>query len=246
MLLDIILATVMVSLISLVGVALLVLSKKTLDLLLFIIVSFATGALLATAFFDVLPEAVALTDAKAVFTVVLASILSFFVLERIIHWHHEHHLHHEHEKPVGYMVLLGDGLHNFFDGVAISAAFIASPALGIATTLAVITHEIPHELSNFTLLLYAGFSTTKAIVFNLASALVSIVGALAFYYLAGSVQNLEAYGLAFTTGSFIYIACTDLLPELHKEEQMRKSLMQLAAMLAGVLVIWVMTLYLNV
>ncbi|MDD5339940.1 MAG: ZIP family metal transporter [Candidatus ainarchaeum sp.] len=238
MLLEIILATVVVSLISLVGVVLISLKKEILDTLVFMILSFATGSLLAAAFFDLFPEAIDKMESGTVFTFALAGMMAFFIMERLVHWHHEHHDHHVHEKPIGYLVLIGDGVHNFFDGVAIAASFMTAPQIGIATTLAIILHEIPQELSDFSLLLYAGFSKTKALLFNLLSALTAIAGALGFYFLAGYVNNLEAYGLAFTAGGFLYIAGTDLLPELHKEEQTVKSVMQLAMMFFGILLMW--------
>lgn len=238
MLLEIILATVIVSLISLVGVVLLALKKEMLDTLVFLILSFAIGSLLAAAFFDLFPEAISKMDSGTVFTFALAGIMAFFIMERLVHWHHKHHDHRQHEKPIGYLVLIGDGVHNFFDGVAIAASFMASPQIGIATTLAIILHEIPQELSDFTLLLYAGFSRTKALLFNLLSAFTAIAGALGFYYLAGYVNNLEAYGLAFTAGGFIYIAGTDLLPELQKEEKTAKSIMQLVMMFLGIFLMW--------
>ncbi|VVC03353.1 Zinc transporter ZupT [Candidatus Bilamarchaeum dharawalense] len=239
MLLEIIIATVVVSLVSLIGVALLSLNKKTMDTTVFVILSFAIGTLLAATFFDLFPEALEKLDARSVFTTTLGGIIVFFIIERLVHWHHEHHDHAKHEKPVAWLVLIGDGVHNFFDGVAIAASFLTSMELGVTTTLAIIAHEIPQELSDFTLLRYAGFSTKKALAFNFVSALTAIAGALAFYYLAGYVDNIEPYGLAFTAGAFIYIAGTDLLPELHKEEKRSKSMVQLVAMLLGIATIWV-------
>jgi zinc and cadmium transporter len=246
MLFEIIAATVLVSLVSLVGILLLGLKKKTLDKLVFIILAFATGSLLAAAFLDLLPEALSGIEPEVAFPIVLSSIIFMFILERIVHWHHEHHDHAKHEKPVAYLVLVGDGVHNFFDGVAIAASFMASPSLGVTTTLAIMLHEIPQELSDYTLLIYAGFSKTKAAVANLLSALTAVIGALAFVYFSSFVDNIQYYGLAFTAGSFIYIACTDLLPELHKEEKRLKSVMQLGAVIAGMVVIWAMTTYLGV
>ncbi len=241
----IIVATVVVSLISLVGISLLSLNKKTMNEIVFIILSFATGSLLAAAFFDLFPEAIGKMDSNTVFATALAGIITFFVLERLVHWHHEHHDHAKHEKPIGYLVLVGDGVHNFFDGVAIAASFITSVELGVTTTIAIIAHEIPQELSDFTLLTYAGFSVKKALAFNLISALTAILGALGFFYLSGHIANLEAYGLAFTAGAFIYIAGTDLLPELHKEEERSKSVIQLAAMLIGIVTIWALITHLG-
>jgi zinc and cadmium transporter len=246
MLFEIIVATILVSLMSLVGILLLSFNKETLDRLVFIILAFATGSLLAAAFLDLLPEALSGIRPESAFPLTLAGIILMFVLERIVHWHHEHHDHAAHEKPVAYMVLLGDGVHNFFDGVAIAASFIASPALGVTTTIAIILHEIPQELSDYTLLLYAGFSPRKAAWTNLLSGLTALLGAVAFYYSSSMVEDIQYFGLAFTAGIFIYISCTDILPEMHKEGERSKSIMQLAAILAGILMIWAMTNTLHV
>ncbi|NYZ74212.1 ZIP family metal transporter [Candidatus Micrarchaeota archaeon] len=239
MLLEIVLATVFVSLLSFSGIILLSLQKKTQDALVFIILGFATGSLLAAAFFDLLPEAITGLPSGSVFAFTLAGIMVFFILESMVHWHHEHHDHKEHEKPVAYLVLIGDGIHNFFDGVAIAAGFLVSLPLGLATTFAIMMHEIPQEISDFTLLTYAGFSTKKALIANLLSGLTSVLGALFFFYLSGYVQNLQFYGLAFAAGGFIYIAASDLIPELHKQGKMRVWV-QLAAILAGIAVMWLL------
>lgn len=247
MLLEIILATIFVSMVSLVGIAFLRLNKKTLDSVVFIILSFATGSLLAAAFFDLLPEAIdGGLAVSTVFMTVLAGIVVFFALERLVNWHHEHHDHEVHEKPVGYLILIGDGLHNFFDGVAIAASFIISPAVGITTVIAISLHEIPQELGDYTLLTYSGFSPRKALAFNLLSALASVAGGILFFYLSGFINGLASYGLAFSAGSFIYIACTDLIPELHKEEAKSKAVIQLVAVLAGIFMIWAMVNTLHV
>jgi len=241
MLFEIIAATLLVSLISLIGVLLLSLKKKMLETVTFVILAFATGSLLGAAFLHILPEAVESMEPHVVFPIVLGSMLMFFVLEQFVHWHHEHHDHKTHEKPMAYLVLVGDGVHNFFDGVAISAAFLTSPEVGITSTIAIIMHEIPQEISDFTLLIYAGFSRTKALATNLISGLTAVLGAIGFYYLSGIVENLEVYGLAFAAGGFIYIASTDIIPELHKEEKKSKSVIQFFSILAGVLMIWVLT-----
>jgi zinc and cadmium transporter len=238
MLIEIIFATLVVSAMSLVGISLISLDKKTMDNVVFIILSFAIGTLLAATFFDLFPEALESGDSQIVFGTALAGILTFFILERLVHWHHEHHDHSTHEKPVAWLVVIGDGVHNFFDGVAISASFLTSMEVGITTTFAIIVHEIPQELSDFTLLRYAGFSTKKALAFNLISALASVMGAVFFFYASEHIENIEPIGLAFTAGAFLYIAATDLLPELHKEEEKSKSIIQLVAMLLGIATIW--------
>ena len=241
MLLEILSASFLVGLVSLVGLALLPLREKLLDKIMFFVMSFAIGAIFAAAFFDLLPEALGKLGSKTVFAATLAGILCFFLLERIVRWHHGHHVNHEHEKPFAQLILVGDALHNFFDGIAISAAFLTSLPVGVSTTFAIIMHEIPHELSNYTLLLYGGFSREKALFYNFLSALIALVGAALFYYLSTIVSDLEALGIAFTAGTFIYIAGTDLVPELHNEENPRKSVLQFAAILVGIAVIWVTT-----
>ncbi len=237
---EIIASTLFVSLLSLVGLILLPLNKKTVDDLVFFILSVAAGALFATAFYDLLPEAIAGLGQQTVFTAAFAGIISFFVLERVIHWHHGHQDHSEDIKPIAYLILIGDGMHNFFDGVAIAASYMASFELGLATTFAVTVHEIPHELSDYTMLIYGGFTKRKALIYNLISALTAIAGGVLFYYLSGYVTNMKFFGLAFTAGTFIYIAGTDLLPELHKEETIVRSIAQIISMIAGAAIVWFM------
>ena len=242
----IILATVIVSLISLVGIFLLSLKPKTLDALLIVFISFATGAMFAGAFIDLLPEAMEKLDSKTASLTVLVGILVFFIVEKLIYWHHHHHSKHEEkEKPLAYLNLIGDGIHNFFDGAAIAASFMASYELGIATTIAIIAHEIPQEIGDFSLLIYSGFTKTKALLFNLLSALTAIIGAVLFYYSSSFIQNSQGLGLAFAAGTFIYIAGADLMPELQKELNIKKSFIQFIAMLIGILLIWFIVTYLR-
>ena len=243
----IIAATVIVSLISLVAIALFLVDKKKLDAALFYLVSFSAGALLGAAFFDLLPDAIAGIDAHMALGLVFIGLVSAFVLEKIIHWHHHHHIDHEgeHKHPLGLLTLIGDTFHNFFDGVAISAAFIVSAPLGIATTLAVILHEIPHEIGNFSLLIYSGYSRKTALLFNFFTALASIGGGVLFFYFSGMIGHIEAYALAFTAGTFIYVASADLMPELHKEKRPKSSLVQLLLLLLGAALIWLMAAYLG-
>ncbi len=242
----IILATVIVSLISLVGIFLLSLKPKTLDALLTVFISFATGAMFAGAFIDLLPEAMEKLDSRTASLTVLVGILVFFIVEKLIYWHHHHHSKHEEkEKPLAYLNLIGDGIHNFFDGAAIAASFMASYELGIATTIAIIAHEIPQEIGDFSLLIYSGFTKTKALLFNLLSAFTAIAGALLFYYSSSFIKNSQGLGLAFAAGTFIYIAGADLMPELQKELNIRKSFVQFIAMLVGILLIWLVVTYLH-
>ncbi|MDO8554012.1 MAG: ZIP family metal transporter [Candidatus Micrarchaeota archaeon] len=247
---QILLATIIVSVISLVGVFLAPTNKKD-DLWLVLIISFAAGAMLAGAFFDVLPEALDTLPADQVLTTTLLSILMFFILEKFVYWHHNHHhIHDQHKKgevkikAVGYLNLIGDGMHNFFDGVAIAASFMTDFHLGVITTIAIVAHEIPQEIGDFGLLIYSGFSRSKALFFNLLSALISIIGAVVFFYFAQTIKDLQALGLAFTAGTFIYMSCTDLIPELFhnhekKDATLKKDLLQTIALFIGVIVIYI-------
>jgi len=246
MILEAIAATVLVSLVSLVGIALLSLKKKTLESALFYIVSFATGSLLGAAFLDLLPESIEGIDSTSALAFALAGMILFFILERLVHWHHAHHDHSVHEKPLAYLTLLGDAMHNFFDGVAIAASFATSPALGIATTIAITLHEIPQELGDFTLLLYSGFSVKKAIVSNLLVAFTSILGVFAFFALAAQIENLNFYGMALAAGGFLYVAGSDLIPEMHKETGTKRSVLQLMTVISGIFCIWILTSALGV
>jgi len=238
-LLQIIVATVLVSLFSLIGVLLFPIGKDKLNRFLFLIISFSTGTLLGAAFFDLLPEAIDGSTAALALDAAFVGILFTFCVEKLIHWHH----HHaggvkEHHKPLGTLTIIGDGIHNFFDGVAIAASFMVSAPLGIATTIAIALHEIPQEIGDFGMLLYSGYSRTKALLFNFLSALTAIVGALLFYYFSSYVHGIEALALGFTAGMFIYIASADLLPELHKNKETHESLLQLFLILLGAAIIW--------
>lgn len=243
----IILATILVSLVSLIGVIFLSLKeKRTLRAITLVLMGFATGTLFGSAFLDLIPEALEKLDKIAVFSIVLLGLVTFFVVEKFIYWHHHHHSEHqEKEKPLAYLSLIGDGFHNLFDGAAIAASFMINPDVGIITTLAIIAHEIPQEIGDFSLLLYSGFTKTKALLFNLLSALAAVLGAIAFYYFSSFFENSQALGLAFTGGMFIYIAAADLMPELHGERNIRKSIIQLLAMLLGIAFIWTVVVYLE-
>ncbi len=235
-------AALVVGLISLAGVLVLPFKQKTMDRLLFMLIAFATGTLLGAAFLDLLPEASEELPVSSVFLYALVGILAFFALEKLIHWHHHHRgKHRAVEKPLAYLNLAGDSVHNFFDGVAISASFLAGVDVGIATTVAVVLHEIPQEIGDFGLLLYSGFSRKKALFFNLLGALFAVLGAVAFYYFSAAIAGLSSVVLAFTGGMFTYIATAGLLPEFQKEVDLKKSLVQFVLILLGVFAIWFIT-----
>jgi len=220
-------ATFVVSAISLVGVVFLFTDWTERRAMLFI--SFAAGVLLATAFLEMFPEAVARhQDDGNFFIATLAAMCGFFLLERFLlgfHTHDDTHVaddHHRHAIPSGYFVLIGDTVHNFIDGVVIGASFLVSPALGFSTTLAVAAHEIPHEAADFGILLSAGFSRGAALLLNFASGLAAMLGAAWCFWFEGLVERHLPWFLAATAGMFIYIAASDLVPELHRSHTRRE------------------------
>jgi zinc and cadmium transporter len=232
----ILISTFLVSGISLIGIFFLSMSENLFRKLLLMLVSFASGTLLGGAFLHLIPEAISenalLGQSENLFFIILVGILVFFLLEKFL-WRHCH----ERECPIhvfAYLSLLGDGIHNFIDGVIIASSFIVSVPLGLATTLAVVTHEIPQEIGDFGILVYGGLNRAKALVFNLVSALMAVFGALFVYVFASFLPNL-AYFLVFAAGSFIYIATTDLIPELQKERDAWRSLAQFVLLLFGIL-----------
>lgn len=231
------LSVVIVSLISLLGALFLVLGDRPVRKLISITIAVSTGVMLGSVFLDLLPESVALTGSSS-FPIVLSGVLSFFVLEKLISWHH--HIEGDHangEKPIAYLTLFGDSIHNFVDGTIIAAAYMVSMPLGLTTTLAVIAHEIPHELSDFTILLHAGLSNSKALFYNLISALTAVLGAIVVLFLFTRGEKIEQFLIPFAAGNFLYIGASDLIPELHKRYAWKTSVLQFIAILAGVAVI---------
>jgi zinc and cadmium transporter len=203
------------------------------------IVAFAIGALLASALLDFLPEALESGEVELVFLGVLAGMLVFFLIEKFVIWHHHHTYGEEKEEhSYNYLVLIGDSIHNFIDGVILAAAFVVSPAIGIPAFLAVIMHEIPQEISDFGILLKGGMRKSRIVLFNVFSALISVIGAVLTYFFLAEFQSLTMPALAFAAGAFIYIAASDLIPETKRTTSMKKSLLQVALVLLGIFVIW--------
>jgi len=211
-------------------------------------VSFAVGALLSVAFLDLLPHAVQNVDVEHVeglFATVLIGLLTFFLLEKLLLWRHCHttdceahvHLDEHFHQPAGTLIVLGDGIHNFVDGVLIAAAFLTDLNLGIVTSLAVATHEIPQEVGDFAILLQSGFSKTKALVYNVLSSLGTVVGGVLAYFSLANVHEVLPYFLALAASSFIYVAVADLIPTLHKKTHAAATIQQMALIIAGVLLI---------
>jgi zinc and cadmium transporter len=217
----IIIFTALGSVVSLIGGVLLLLKRGWADRLTEPLSAFAAGALLGTAFLDLLPEAIEYAekmavDAHSIFLWALVGIIIFFLLERFVHWFHHHHEHTEEaKKPVGTLIVLGDSIHNFIDGVAIAVTFLVDPALGVITTLAVGAHEIPQEIGDFAILLKAGYSRKKVLWLNVLSACTALLGAILTFMVGPSIAGALPVLLAITAGFFIYIALSDLVPEIH-------------------------------
>lgn len=201
-------------------------------------VPFAAGALLAAAFFDLLPEALAGKSPNKVLTVTLIGFLFFFVLERSLSWFHHHH-EEEQRHTVGRrnsaLIIVGDTIHNFIDGMAIGASFLVSPAIGIVTTLAIAAHEIPQEIGDFGLLLAKGMSRRKVLWVNLMIAVVTILGAALVYGMGGVFLIPEEYLLGSTAGFFIYIAASDIIPTIHDQPSRRVANIQTLILVFGVI-----------
>lgn len=223
------------------------------------LVSYAIGSLLGAAFLALIPHALTspgVTDAHDVMIVVLFGILAFFILEKLVLWRHCHHddceAHgpgHDHDHGANHhganqdaaaarLILIGDGMHNLMDGFLIAAAFMTDIHLGVVTAVAVIAHEIPQEVGDFAILLNGGFSRARALAYNIASSVSTLVGAWVAYFSLQVVDQATPYVLAVAAASFIYIAVADLIPGLHRRVDIASSVRQVVLILAGVLTIF--------
>lgn len=241
-------SVILVSLLSLLGVLFFLIDERMIKKWLLLFVSFSTGGLLGDVFIHILPDLAENTDTfgQSLY-IMLGGIVFSFVMEKIIHWRHCHalpseHHDHDHHHTVGIMSSAGESVHNFIDGIVIAAAYLASIPIGISTTLAVMFHEIPHEIGNFAVLLHSGFSRKKAIMINMLSAATSILGAVGVLLLSGSMGSVAENMLPFAAGNLLYIAGSDLIPELHKETGWKQSLGQLAALICGMGVMFLILL----
>ncbi|TFG24771.1 MAG: ZIP family metal transporter [Promethearchaeota archaeon] len=258
----------LIGMLSLIGLFMISIKEKTLDNILFILVAFATGTILATALFNLIPEALhhlhelnakgaGLTEGL-LFLVVIIGFVVFFILERFIYWFHGHAHERENQfvcyddktesmnlsiaeggniKNFALLNLVGDALHNFLDGIVIMVGFLSGLSNGIIITLAVLFHELPQEVGDYGILLYGGFTKKKALLFNLISAMVALLGGLFAYLLSNTIEAFNFFFLAFAGGGFLYIASTELMPELLKEKDLKKSVIQTIIFLGGLLLI---------
>ncbi|MBS4015681.1 MAG: ZIP family metal transporter [Candidatus Latescibacteria bacterium] len=230
-----VISVIIVSLISLIGIFFLALNIEKLKKILLFLVSFAVGSLFAGAFLHLIPESFEHFgfDYK-VPVFVLVGIIIFFTLEKFLRWRHCHMVScDEHPHPVVAMNLIGDAVHNFIDGIVIGASYLVSIPIGITTTIAVILHEIPQEIGDFGILVYGKLSVKKALTYNFLSALFAIIGAVASLLIGRHAANYAYYVLPITAGGFIYIAGSDLIPELQHDTKPLRSILQFVSILLG-------------
>lgn len=233
------------SIVSLLG-GIVLLFKRDLTLKIsHLLISFAAGTLLGTAFFDLLPEAFEYNRESNIFFWTLAGLLIFFVFERFVHWFHYHSEEEEIHKaekiePAVPLIILGDTLHNFIDGVVIAATFLVSVPIGVLTAFAVAAHEIPQEIGDFAILLNKGLSRKRVLLINFLSALAAIAGALLMFFLRDRVEEILPIILAITAGFFIYIASSDLIPEIHHEKRKGFAFYESLLLFLGVFMVWIL------
>ena len=236
----IVLSTFAISLIAFIGIFTLAMKDQLLNKILLFLVSLSAGALMGGAFIHLLPEAVEKAEGTNmnVYVFVLVGFILFFIIEKVLHWRHCHkgkcdvHTFH-------YMNLIGDSVHNFIDGLIIAASFISSTSLGITTFIAIAAHEIPQEIGDFGVLIYGGFKKKKALVLNFIVALTVVAGGIVGYFISKSIEQAVPFLLPFAAGGFIYIAATDLVPEIKKEINIKKSMVTMFVFLCGILIMWV-------
>lgn len=235
-------AAFVISLIAIIGIFSLFIKEKLLNKVIFLLVSFSAGAMMGGAFLHLIPEAVELLPNLLPFLIILVGFFIFFLIERIMHWRHCHLGHECDIHSFGYLNVCGDGIHNFIDGLILAASFAINTELGFITALAIALHEIPQEMGDFGVLIYAGFNKTKALILNYLSASTIIFGAI-IGYLLGNINSFIIYLLPFAAGGFIYIATTDLIPEIKKETQPRKSAIYLLVFLCGLSLMYALKIF---
>ncbi len=231
-------SVLVVSAISLIGIITLSVKSEKLEKFLIYMISFAAGALLGDAFIHLLPEAIESSNFTLNISLfVLCGIGFSLITEKVIHWRHCHHMTTKtHQHNISVMNLIGDGVHNFIDGIIIGASYLISIPVGLATTLAIIFHEIPQEIADYGVLIYGGFTKTKAILANFITALTALLGTVIALSIGSRSESFLTFLIPFAIGNFIYIACSDLIPELHKDFETKKAIIQVLLFILGIAV----------
>lgn len=243
-----IISVIIVSLVSVIAALPFLYKKKVSTHTLLFLLSISVGVLLATVFLDFIPETYEHGHAEAAALYIMLGFLVMFILEKFVHYQHnkkcEHsdcgHAHAYHLAPVN---LIGDGVHNFIDGLVIAGAYAVNITLGIAATISIIFHEVPQEIADFGVLLYSGMSKKKAVIFNFLSAATAILGTIIGLVLIGKVHDFTHFIIPFAAGNFIYIAASNLLPQLHRHCKLKDTVLHLIAILIGIGLILVVTMY---
>jgi len=234
-----IISVLIVSSLSLFGLIAFPFGEEKIKKFLIWAVAFAAGTLLGDAFLHLIPESYKSSGDISVAFSLIGGILAFFILEKFIHWHHCHDIDcDEHNPTFSYVIMFGDAMHNFIDGMIIAASFLVSIPIGIATTMAVVCHEIPHEIGDFASMLYGGFSKQKALLYNFLAGIVAIFGAILVLIIGSNIENTTHYLIPFAAGGFIYVASADIIPELHKSTKVSHSFGQLLCILGGVAIMY--------
>lgn len=235
-------SVIVVSLMALVAFIPFLFHKKVPHKLLMFLLSLSVGTMLGSVFIHFLPETVEHGYSLLTAIYILLGFLVFFVLEKFIHWHHNKCEHKNHEHGEGHshayhlapLNLIGDGVHNFLDGLVIAGAYLVSIPLGVAATISVLFHELPQEIADFGVLLYSGFSKKKAVVFNLLSALTAVVGAIIAVFLTSKIHGFSSFIIPFAAGTFLYIAASNLVPELHRHCKIKDTFIHILSIVLGV------------
>jgi zinc and cadmium transporter len=237
----IVIATGIITLFAFVGIVTLALNDKILHKILMLLVSLSAGALMGGAFLHLIPESVELSDGLDIYFIILLGFILFFIIEKVLHWRHCHEGKCE-VHTFHYMNLIGDSIHNFIDGLIIAASFMVSTPVGISTFFAIAAHEIPQEIGDFGVLLYGGFEKKKAIIINFIVALTIVFGGVVGYFISKLVSTATTILLPFAAGGFIYIAATDLVPEIKKELEFKKYMGTLLVFILGILIMYMIRL----
>lgn len=254
-------SVVAVGFIALVGIFVVAFSEKKIRSFISVFIALAAGALFGDAFLHIIPESLE-AGGEVAALLVIAGIVIFFITEKALHGHHGHGAHHEFAvmgvptpeltadklalgdiKPIGRLILISDGLHNFIDGLIIGASYLVSIEIGIATTLAVIFHEIPQEIGDFGILLYAGYTRMRALFYNFLSALTAVFGAVVALAIGAAAHSIIAIVLPLAAGAFIYIASSDLIPELQKQKSTKKFIADIFVLLIGVALMYLLLFF---
>ena len=227
-------ASIVVSLISLIGIFALLLNEKVLNKVLILLVGISAGALIGGAFLHLLPEALEKSNSTFTYLYLIVGFILFFIMERYLLWRHCHEGKCE-VHPVSYLNLIGDGVHNLIDGIIIGTSFAVSVKFGIVTTIAIILHEIPQEIGDFGVLVYGGMNKYKALFYNFLSALTAVIGSIIGYVFAEQASSFTKFILPCAAGGFIYIAACDLIPEIHKEVDIKKATLSMLFFVIGII-----------